>query len=177
MHEEALGIPVAGPEGNPKSSAFTNFGCPVYSAGEANIVEMLLIEAHSAVLDWIQEVALAGDDYVNPEVSLVNIDDSDPGLDDWDLAAEAYEPLEEKQSPEKGVAKDVPIKHLGLSKELTVATDKIEAVQHRIKEEREKEKEGEMKNDVLAMLHSVEKMAAMTLDSTPADYEEENESD
>ncbi|KAK4136941.1 hypothetical protein BT67DRAFT_398629 [Trichocladium antarcticum] len=65
IHHEPLDTPLAGPSGNPGVIGFTSFGCPVYSAGEADVVEMLLVEAQPAILKWIQEVALEGEAYKN----------------------------------------------------------------------------------------------------------------
>ena len=57
---------VAGPSGNPQCAAFTAFGCPVYSAGEnCDMVETMLIEAQSSVLEWLQLVARGGEAYKN----------------------------------------------------------------------------------------------------------------
>ena len=65
---------MAGPEGNAKSVAFTNFGCPVFSAGEASLVEMMLISAHPAILSWMEEVA-STDDYKNPFIEVASYRD------------------------------------------------------------------------------------------------------
>ncbi|KAL2136014.1 hypothetical protein VTI74DRAFT_5901 [Chaetomium olivicolor] len=70
IHHTPLDTPVAGPGGNPGASGFTNFGCPVYSAGEAQLTETMLIEAQPAILKWIQQVALEGDAYKNEEFEI-----------------------------------------------------------------------------------------------------------
>ncbi|KAL1882048.1 hypothetical protein VTK73DRAFT_2762 [Phialemonium thermophilum] len=68
IHHDPLNFPVAGPEGKSKEMAFTTFGCPVFSAGEtANMTELLLIETHKAILQWMQEVASTSG-YRNPLV-------------------------------------------------------------------------------------------------------------
>ncbi|KAK3371949.1 Arb2 domain-containing protein [Podospora didyma] len=60
MHHEPLDTPFTGPGGNPQAAGFTAYGCPAFSAGDANVTETILIEAQAAVLKWSQEVALAG---------------------------------------------------------------------------------------------------------------------
>lgn len=61
---------IAGPGGNPGAAGFTSYGCPVLSAGEAQLTETMLIETQSAVLSWIQEVALQGEAYKNEVVEI-----------------------------------------------------------------------------------------------------------
>ena len=71
IHDDPLDFPISGPDGNPKEVAFTEFGCPVYSAGpDASLVELLLIHTHPAVLGWIREVARAGAGYKNPHIEV-----------------------------------------------------------------------------------------------------------
>jgi hypothetical protein len=68
LHDTPLDTLISGAEGNPKApSTFTDLGCPVFSAGTDTYVEMLLVRAYEAVLDWIQEVAMVGEGYKNPE--------------------------------------------------------------------------------------------------------------
>lgn len=71
IHHTPLDNPVAGACGNSRSSTFTSFGCPVYSAGGAIMMEQLLIEAQSSVLGWIQQVALEGEAYKNEEFEII----------------------------------------------------------------------------------------------------------
>lgn len=61
-----LGIPVAGPNGNPGTTGFTRYGYPVFSAGAAQHIETMLIEALPSVLKFIQEVAMEGESFKNP---------------------------------------------------------------------------------------------------------------
>ncbi|KAK1763591.1 hypothetical protein QBC33DRAFT_518533 [Phialemonium atrogriseum] len=71
IHDDPLDFPISGPDGNPKEVAFTEFGCPVYSAGpDASLVELLLIHTHPAVLGWTREVARAGAGYKNPHIEV-----------------------------------------------------------------------------------------------------------
>jgi hypothetical protein len=70
MHHTPLDTPVAGPGGNPGAAGFTSYGCPVYSAGEAQVIETMLIEAQPAVLCWMQQVALEGEAYKNAVVEI-----------------------------------------------------------------------------------------------------------
>ncbi|KAK4125268.1 hypothetical protein N657DRAFT_633134 [Parathielavia appendiculata] len=65
IHHTHLGSPVAGAGGNPGAAGFTSFGCPVFSAGDTQVTETMLIEAQPAVLNWIQQVALEGETYKN----------------------------------------------------------------------------------------------------------------
>lgn len=74
MHHEPLDTPISGPDGNPDSLTFTDFGCPVYSAGPAaTLTELLLIETHPAVLAWQREVARAKGGYKNPPVEIAPV--------------------------------------------------------------------------------------------------------
>ncbi|KAI3338028.1 hypothetical protein F4824DRAFT_96758 [Ustulina deusta] len=74
---EPLGLILSGPSGNPHTTTFTSFGCPVFSAGEPQHVETLFIASHVAVLDWLQEVADTPAEkkpYVNPLFTVVYSD-------------------------------------------------------------------------------------------------------
>ena len=51
-----------------------SYGCPTYSAGDASIIEMLLIETQPAVLKWIQDVALQGGAYKNDDFEIFGDD-------------------------------------------------------------------------------------------------------
>ena len=77
---------MAGPEGNAKSVAFTNSGCPVFSAGEASLVEMMLISAHPAILSWMEEVA-STEDYKNPFIEVASYRDGGAATEAEDDAA------------------------------------------------------------------------------------------
>ncbi|KAK4196174.1 Arb2 domain-containing protein [Triangularia verruculosa] len=70
IHHTPLDNAVAGSMGNPAAVGFTSFGCPTYSAGEAGIVEMLLIETHDSVLNWLKTVALEGGEYQNEDIQI-----------------------------------------------------------------------------------------------------------
>ncbi|RYP77712.1 hypothetical protein DL769_003332 [Monosporascus sp. CRB-8-3] len=66
---EPLNTVLSGPDGNPHTTAFTALGSPVFSGGTPHFTELLLVEGGSAVLDFLQEVALSPSpaDYRNPE--------------------------------------------------------------------------------------------------------------
>ncbi|ROW10516.1 hypothetical protein VMCG_01970 [Cytospora schulzeri] len=66
--QEPLNTPISGPEGNPNTTIFTSYGCPVYSSGENFYTEMTLIRAKDAVLAWMDEAHGAGKGYTNPEL-------------------------------------------------------------------------------------------------------------
>ncbi|KAJ9155322.1 Arb2 domain-containing protein [Pleurostoma richardsiae] len=78
--DEPLDHPLSGPEGNPKTSTFTDYGCSVFSSGERYLSEMLFIGAQSAVLPWIEEVAITPN-YTNPEI-IVTFQDEDVEQDE-----------------------------------------------------------------------------------------------
>lgn len=77
---------ISGPEGNPKTTTFTQMGCPVFSSGEPNYTETALITGSEVILGWLQEVAMTpeGEDYTNPHF---HVDFADPVFDtdepDW----------------------------------------------------------------------------------------------
>lgn len=74
IHHTPLDIPIAGPSGNPGAAGFTSFGCPVFSAGNAQVTETIPIEAQSTVLKWVQQVALQGEAYKNEIVEIFGED-------------------------------------------------------------------------------------------------------
>jgi myosin heavy subunit len=76
IHHTPLDTPIAGPSGNPGAAGFTSFGCPVFSAGDAQVTETMPIEAQATVLKWIQQVALQGETYKNEIVEILGEDDS-----------------------------------------------------------------------------------------------------
>ncbi|KAI1779321.1 Arb2 domain-containing protein [Hypoxylon cercidicola] len=86
---EPAGIPLSGPEGNPKTTTFTSLGCPVFSSGEPHYTEVTLIASAGHVLDWLQEVAMTpeGEDYENPIFHIAYADpiqpDDDPDWSKW----------------------------------------------------------------------------------------------
>jgi hypothetical protein len=70
IHHTPLDTPVAGAGGNPGAAGFTSFGCPVFSAGEAQVTETMLIEAQPAVLRWIEQVVMEGEAYKNVDFEI-----------------------------------------------------------------------------------------------------------
>ncbi|EAQ89610.1 hypothetical protein CHGG_06229 [Chaetomium globosum CBS 148.51] len=85
IHHTPLDTPIAGPSGNPGAAGFTSFGCPVFSAGKAQVTETIPIEAQSAVLQWVQQVALQGEAYKNEVVEIFGEDGSGvvPEISSW----------------------------------------------------------------------------------------------
>ncbi|KAL7621156.1 hypothetical protein AAE478_008473 [Parahypoxylon ruwenzoriense] len=77
---EPAGIVLSGPDGNPKTSTFTQQGCPVFSSGEPYYTECTFIAAAPRILDWLQEVATTpeGEGYVNPEFQILYADPPEP---------------------------------------------------------------------------------------------------
>ncbi|XXH05933.1 hypothetical protein Hte_012376 [Hypoxylon texense] len=101
---EPAGIPLSGPEGNPKTTTFTSLGCPVFSSGESHFTEVTLIAGAGLVLDWLQEVAMTpeGEDYANPKFEIVYADpvnDDDPDWSQW-KEGEAEEEKGDKEESE-----------------------------------------------------------------------------
>ncbi|KAI1803860.1 Arb2 domain-containing protein, partial [Daldinia bambusicola] len=83
---EPAGMVISGPEGNPKTSTFTQMGCPIFSSGEPNYTEKVLITGSEIILGWLEEVAMTpkGKDYTNP---YFHVEFADPVFDedepDW----------------------------------------------------------------------------------------------
>ncbi|KAK1656269.1 Arb2 domain-containing protein [Colletotrichum phormii] len=96
--------PVAQPGGNPNTASFTQHGCTVYSSGEVYLVECMLITSHVSMLDWVQEVALAGADYRHPEV--VAVDPRMPTEEEWAAGGfdEQWEKMPDFVKPSLGYA-------------------------------------------------------------------------
>lgn len=64
---------LADSSGNPRHPSFTSFGCPVYSAGPCgSFVELILIEAHSTILGWLQRVSGTPGYCNSPNVAVIN---------------------------------------------------------------------------------------------------------
>lgn len=82
IHHTPLDTPIAGPSGNPGAAGFTSFGCPVFSAGNAQVTETIPIEAQSTVLKWVQQVALQGEAYKNEIVEIFGEDGSGIAAED-----------------------------------------------------------------------------------------------
>lgn len=61
--------------GNPNTTIFTSYGCPVYSSGESFYSEMTLVRAKGAVLSWLEEAHRAGKGYANPELEVTFADE------------------------------------------------------------------------------------------------------
>ncbi|KAI2617134.1 Arb2 domain-containing protein [Hypoxylon sp. NC1633] len=78
---EPVGTVLSGPDGNPRTSTFTQLGCPIFSSGEQHYMETLLIQGSDVVLSWLQEVADTppDQDYKNPEFEVLH---ADPVYDD-----------------------------------------------------------------------------------------------
>ncbi|KAI0393396.1 Arb2 domain-containing protein [Xylariaceae sp. FL0594] len=74
---EPLNMVLSGPDGNPNTSAPSDYGCPVFSAGDSMYTETIFIAAQSAVLTWFEEVALTSTSaapYKNPEFTITYAD-------------------------------------------------------------------------------------------------------
>ncbi len=92
QYHEPLDFPVSGPDGNPKLVGFTNHGCPVLSAGDALIIETMLIEVRCSLLAWMNEVAMTPG-YANPHMEITTQDCIDEGPA-WGAAEETASPIE-----------------------------------------------------------------------------------
>ncbi len=107
QHDEDLDYPISGPEGNPKVTGFTNYGCPVFSAGNALVTETILIEASPSVLAWMQEVALTPG-YKNPYIEVTAADCTYDGPawetteEDGPTEAESDKAIKEKEDDAAG---------------------------------------------------------------------------
>ncbi|RYO79930.1 hypothetical protein DL762_007903 [Monosporascus cannonballus] len=83
---EPLNTVLSGPDGNPHTATFTALGSPIFSGGTPHFTELLLVEGGSAVLDFLQEVALSfSADYRNPEfhVTYRDLRAADQEDEDW----------------------------------------------------------------------------------------------
>ncbi|KAK1585308.1 Arb2 domain-containing protein [Colletotrichum navitas] len=96
--------PLAQPGGNPNTASFTQHGCTVFSSGEEHYVERMFITSRAPILDWIQEVALAGQGYRHPAV--VAVDPRVPTEEEWAAGGfdETWERLPEFARPSLGYA-------------------------------------------------------------------------
>ncbi|KAK8073784.1 hypothetical protein PG994_004683 [Apiospora phragmitis] len=104
---DPLGTLISGPDGNPHTTTFTRHGCPVYSGGEPCYVECILIKARSAVLDWLQAVALTpkgSAHYMNPVVECTYADEKLPASLDPDWSKWQDAPLDQQPPVEFGTA-------------------------------------------------------------------------
>jgi hypothetical protein len=93
-----LGEVLSGPDGNPESQHFTDFGCPVLSGGNPFYSEMVFIEAHQIILDWMQQVA-ADENYHNPEVVVAAKETNGENSKDAEDSDKLWENLPDKQKP------------------------------------------------------------------------------
>ncbi|KAI3326966.1 Arb2 domain-containing protein [Xylariaceae sp. AK1471] len=102
---EPLGLILSGPSGNPHTSTFTSLGCPVFSAGEQKHVETLFVASYTAVLGWLQEVALTPS-YKNAEFAVFYQDETGESSywDDW---------KEEGKGKGEGVTKHRVVEEVG----------------------------------------------------------------
>ncbi|KAK1976109.1 Arb2 domain-containing protein [Colletotrichum cereale] len=96
--------PLARPGGNPNTASFTQHGCTVFGSGEEYYVERMLVTSRAPILDWIQEVALAGRDYRHPAV--VAVDPRVPTEEEWAAGGfdETWERLPDFARPSLGYA-------------------------------------------------------------------------
>ncbi|ROW16405.1 hypothetical protein VPNG_02784 [Cytospora leucostoma] len=87
--QEPLDTVISGPDGNPNTTIFTAYGCPILSSGEAFYTEMTLIRAKDSVLSWLDEVYRAGKGYTNPEIEVTfadaELEETPPWGNDPDL--------------------------------------------------------------------------------------------
>lgn len=105
IHHTPLDNPIAGSFGNPGALGFTSFGCPAFSAGEANMTELMLIETHHSVLNWLENVALLGEAYRNEDVQIYG--DDDGVIPEEVLQAWGEKDVEETEKHMKGTEKDM----------------------------------------------------------------------
>ncbi|KAF2967572.1 hypothetical protein GQX73_g6002 [Xylaria multiplex] len=106
---EPLGLVLSGDSGNPHTTTFTSFGCPVFSAGETQHVETLFIASYPVVLDWLQEVAdthAQDKPYKNPAFTVTYSDVPDDTVDWVDCKKELAE--ESVDGADHDVATDCP---------------------------------------------------------------------
>ncbi|KAI4864847.1 Arb2 domain-containing protein [Hypoxylon rubiginosum] len=104
---EPAGMPLSGPEGNPKTTTFTGMGCLIFSSGEPHFTELTLIASAGLVLDWVQEVAMTpeGEDYANPKFDIVYTDPvtvTDPDWSHW-KEGEAEGEMDDKDDEESQI--------------------------------------------------------------------------
>ncbi|KAK7743897.1 hypothetical protein SLS53_003919 [Cytospora paraplurivora] len=87
--QEPLDTVISGADGNPNTTIFTAYGCPILSSGEAFYTEMALIRAKDSVLSWLDEVYRAGKGYTNAEIDVTfadpKLEETPPWGDDPDL--------------------------------------------------------------------------------------------
>lgn len=124
MSQDPLDTLIAGPEGgNTAVTGYVGYGCPTYSVGpDAGITELILIEAGSAVLKWLQQVAL-DNDYVNERVH-IPIPEKEEEVDDNEWYG--WREDEESEVKSKDEGDDAKIDHDKEAKKvvLTVRVDK-----------------------------------------------------
>ena len=114
MSEEPLDTVIAGPEGSDRAvTNYVGYGCPTYSVGPgANMLELMLVEAGSVVLNWLQEVAL-DKDYVNPRVHIFFPEEEEddgkwPGWDKTEDETKEEETKEEVKKVQVRIQRDGP---------------------------------------------------------------------
>ncbi|KAI1140783.1 Arb2 domain-containing protein [Hypoxylon sp. FL0543] len=106
--QEPAGTVLSGPDGNPKTSTFTQIGCPVFSSGEPYYTELTLIAGRDVVLGWLQEVAMTpeGKEYANPEFDVAFADPvADAGASNY-WGQEPDEDAGEKKGDGEGKAEN-----------------------------------------------------------------------
>lgn len=90
---------------------FTSFGCPVYSAGSCgSLVELILVEAHSAILGWLQRVSDTTGYCNNPNVTVLNTIQAIAGDDDETARDRAWERVPVEERPSLGFEDDEVLK-------------------------------------------------------------------
>lgn len=97
---EPLGTILSGPDGNPRTTSFTELGCPVFSGGTEHFTELLLIKGQAEILTFLQEVALADGDgygYRNPDFHVVYTDVYEEEKDEYNAGWKDWQEQEDQQ--------------------------------------------------------------------------------
>ncbi|KAF4447846.1 mitochondrial 40s ribosomal protein mrp2 [Fusarium austroafricanum] len=102
ISEEPLNTPLAMPGGNP-SLLIEPLGCPCFSSGEQEYIEMIFIQALEPALDYLQEVALSPD-FVNPDMPVAERRPTDITDEQWSEMPEEKKP--EVTTPDPAMLKD-----------------------------------------------------------------------
>ncbi|TDZ61959.1 hypothetical protein CTRI78_v003999 [Colletotrichum trifolii] len=88
--DEAVAMtPLAKAGGNDHNASFTQHGCPVFASGEVYYIELMLVNNQLPILNWLQQVALAGLDYHHPEITPV--DPHVPTDEEWAAITSAFD--------------------------------------------------------------------------------------
>ncbi|SPN99852.1 uncharacterized protein DNG_02704 [Cephalotrichum gorgonifer] len=98
--ESPVNTPIANIGGNPNYPAFTSFGCPVYSAGACgSFTEMILIQAHAAILGWLQMVTDTPGYENNPDMAVLNRVVASAGENDDEARYQAWAAVPDEAKP------------------------------------------------------------------------------